>query len=88
MRNLKFPMLFTGFALAAIFAMQSTGMALQEPANPPTPQPSTHDPAAQSNTMSEGAETRVFLQPRCSTKCPCAGIFASNSYVGIFAFDL
>ena len=63
MRNLKLPMLFSGLALAAIFALQSTGVALQEPANPPTQQsqPSTQqDPAAQSNTMSEGAETQVF----------------------------
>jgi len=52
-------MLFTGLALAAIFALQSTAVALQEPANPPT-QPSTQDPAARSNTMSEGAETQVF----------------------------
>ena len=60
MRNLKLPMLFSVLALAAIFALQSTGVALQEPANPPT-QPSTQqDPAAQSNTMSEGAETQVF----------------------------
>ena len=62
MRNLKFPMLFTGLALAAIFALHSTAVALQEPANPPTQQsqPSNQDPAAQSNTMSEGAETQVF----------------------------
>ena len=63
MRNFKFPMLFGGLALAAIFALQSTGVALPEPANPPTQQsqPSTQqDPAAQSNTMSEGAETQVF----------------------------
>jgi len=55
-------MLFTGLALAAIFALQSTAVALQEPANPPTQQsqPSNQDPAAQSNTMSEGAETQVF----------------------------
>lgn len=63
MRNLKLPMLFSVSALAAIFVLQSTGMALQEPANPSTQQsqPSTQqDPAAQSNTMSEGAETQVF----------------------------
>jgi hypothetical protein len=55
-------MLYTGLALAAIFALQSTGVALQEPANPPTQQsqPSTQDPAAQSNTMNEGSETQVF----------------------------
>ena len=59
MRNLKLPMLFGVLALAAIFALQSTGVA-QEPANPQS-QPSTQqDPAAQSNTMSEGAETQVF----------------------------
>jgi len=63
MRNLKLPMLFSVLALAAIFALQSTGMALQKHANPSTQQsqPSTQqDPAAQSNTMSEGAETQVF----------------------------
>ena len=61
-RNLQFPMLFTGLALAAIFALQSTGVALEEPANPPSQQsqPSTQDPAAQSNTMNEGSETQVF----------------------------
>ena len=60
MRSLKFPMLFSVLALGAIFALQSTGVALQEPKNPPA-QPSTQqDPAAQSNTMSEGAETQVF----------------------------
>ena len=63
MRNLKFPALSGVLTLAAIFALQSTGVALQEPANPTTQrsQPSTRqDPAAQSNTMSEGAETQVF----------------------------
>ena len=61
MRNFKFPMLFSVLALAAIFALESTGVALQEPANPQQSQPSTQqDPAAQSNTMSEGAETQVF----------------------------
>lgn len=62
-RNFKFPMLFSVLALAAIFTLRSTGVALPEPVNPPTQQsqPSTQqDPAAQSNTMSEGAETQVF----------------------------
>ncbi|HEX8893962.1 MAG TPA: DUF5818 domain-containing protein, partial [Terriglobales bacterium] len=56
-------MLFGVLGLAAIFALQSTGVALPETANPPTQQsqPSTQqDPAAQSNPMSEGAETQVF----------------------------
>ena len=62
-RNLKFPRLFSALVLAAIFALQPTGVAQQEPASSPTQQsqPSTQqDPAAQSNKMSEGAETQVF----------------------------
>jgi len=49
--------------LLAVGALQSTASALQEPANPPTQQsqPSTRqDPADQSSTMSQGAETQVF----------------------------
>jgi uncharacterized protein YdeI (BOF family) len=63
MKKFNLPIAFSVLALAAVFALQSTVVALQEPANPPTQQsqPSTQqDPAEQSSTMSQGAETQVF----------------------------
>ena len=63
MRNMKLPVLFGIFALSAVFALQTRVVALQEPANPPTQKPQTQgqdEPAAQSSTMSQGAETQVF----------------------------
>jgi uncharacterized protein YdeI (BOF family) len=64
MKRSKSPILFSVLALAAVlFALHSDVAALQEPANPPTQQPQTQgqeDPAAQSSTMSQGAETQVF----------------------------
>jgi hypothetical protein len=46
-----------------VFVLQSTVVALQEPANPSTQQPQAQtqeDPASQSSTMSQAAETQVF----------------------------
>ena len=61
MRKLNLPILFSVLALAAVFALQSTVVALQEPANPSTQQPQTRqDPAAQPGTMSHDADTQVF----------------------------
>jgi hypothetical protein len=48
--------------LAVVFSLQSTVVALQEPANPSTQQPQAQtqeDPASQSST-SQAAETQVF----------------------------
>jgi hypothetical protein len=61
MMRSKLPILFSVLVLAMICALQSTVVALQEPANPPQQQPQTQqDPAAPPSEMNQAADTQVF----------------------------
>ena len=63
MRRTKFPFVFGVLALAAVlFSLQSTVVALQEPARPSSAQqPQTQqDPAAPPSTMRQAANTETF----------------------------
>jgi len=64
MRRTKFPFLFGVLALAAVlFGLQSTVVALQEPATPSSaqqPQTQQDQPAAPPSTMSQAAATETF----------------------------
>jgi len=64
MRRTKFPFLLGVLALAAVlFGLQSTVVALQEPATPSSaqqPQTQQDQPAAPPSTMSQAAATETF----------------------------
>ena len=62
MSRSKFPLFFTVLALAiAITALQSTGVALQDPASSPSSTQQQRDPAATPpTTMTQASDARTF----------------------------
>ena len=61
MSRAKFPLLFTALALAiAMFALQSTVVALQDPASSPSAQQERDPAAAPSTAMPQASDTQTF----------------------------